>query len=282
MRGRRRSEGGRGFTLIELLVVISIIALLMALLFPALSRARKQARAVVCQSHLKQWGLHFATYASENDGCLPHWEDPSYRGWAFWRLRWIPERPTNTTEKMRLCPMASRPATDLFSKEDYQALDLNTFTGGTFLAWVHWSDGRGYLDSSSYGQNIWHHWGRYERPGVSGDFPRKVLDVRGAARFPLMLDSASDLTGPGDGGEPPPSRDAVPLESGDSPMTSCINRHNGGVNALFLDWSVRKVGLKELWTLKWYRQYDTNGPWTKAGGVQPGDWPAWMRGFKDY
>jgi hypothetical protein len=54
------------------------------------------------------------------------------------------------------------------------------------------------------------------------------------------------------------------------------------VNGLFLDWSVRKVGLKELWTLKWNRQYDTTNVWTKAGGVQPDDWPEWMRNFKDY
>jgi hypothetical protein len=51
---------------------------------------------------------------------------------------------------------------------------------------------------------------------------------------------------------------------------------------VFLDWSVRKVGLKELWTLKWDREFDTAGPWTKAGGVRPGDWPEWMRRFKDY
>ena len=49
-----------------------------------------------------------------------------------------------------------------------------------------------------------------------------------------------------------------------------------------MDWSVRKVGLKELWTLKWHHEYDTAGPWTKAGGVQPEDWPQWMRSFKDY
>ena len=64
----------RAFTLIELLVVISIVVLLMALLLPALSRARKQARAVACQANLKQWGVHFATLASENDGRLPEWE----------------------------------------------------------------------------------------------------------------------------------------------------------------------------------------------------------------
>ena len=51
---------------------------------------------------------------------------------------------------------------------------------------------------------------------------------------------------------------------------------------LIRDWSVRKVGLKELWTLKWDPAFDTSGPWTLAGGVQPEDWPQWMRGFKDY
>jgi prepilin-type processing-associated H-X9-DG protein len=64
--------------------------------------------------------------------------------------------------------------------------------------------------------------------------------------------------------------------------TECLNRHDGTVNCLFWDWSVRKVGLKELWTLKWCPAWDTAGPWTKAGGVQPEDWPPWMRQFKDY
>ena len=63
---------------------------------------------------------------------------------------------------------------------------------------------------------------------------------------------------------------------------SCINRHDGGVNCVFLDGSVRKVGLKELWTLKWHGRFDTAGPWTKRGGVRPEDWPQWMRRFKDY
>ena len=79
---------------------------------------------------------------------------------------------------------------------------------------------------------------------------------------------------------PPPDDDVwVP----DSDMSDlCIDRHQGFINGLFCDGSVRKVGLKELWTLKWHREYDTTGPWTKAGGVQPEDWPQWMRRFKDY
>ncbi len=63
----------------------------------------------------------------------------------------------------------------------------------------------------------------------------------------------------------------------------CMNRHSGGMtNLAFVDWTVRKVGLKELWTLKWYRDSNTAGPWTTAGLVQPSDWPQWMRRLKDY
>jgi hypothetical protein len=49
-----------------------------------------------------------------------------------------------------------------------------------------------------------------------------------------------------------------------------------------MDFSTHKVGLKELWTLNWHRSFDNRNPWTKAGLVQPSDWPQWMKRFKDY
>ncbi len=55
----------RGFTLIELLVVIAIIALLMAILMPALQRVKEQAKSVACVSKLKQWGIFFSMYADD-------------------------------------------------------------------------------------------------------------------------------------------------------------------------------------------------------------------------
>lgn len=78
--------------------------------------------------------------------------------------------------------------------------------------------------------------------------------------------------------EPPPYEDA----SGGAMAEFCDARHGSATNGFFMDWSVRKVGLKELWTLKWHREYDTTGPWTKQGGALPEDWPQWMKRFRDY
>jgi hypothetical protein len=274
------------------LVVISIIALLLSLLMPSLQRARRQAKAMRCQANLRQWGIVYAAYTAENDGYLPPvslgYVEPLASRWDFYgALPWPDDslqenQPAAIPKALRYCPMAAK-------REN--VAQGGPEIGGTFLAWSSMVlDSWGSRWRSSYAENYQAHswWGDRSDPSVGADFRFMWVTsaVKNAPTVPVLLDSMWAYVGMYDDKSPPPEYDAIPtrdLRKGYIACDSvCINRHDAGVNSLFMDWSVRKVGLKELWTLKWWSQYNTRGPWTKAGGAKPEDWPEWMRGFKDY
>ena len=260
------------FTLIELLVVIAIIALLMSIMMPALNRVKKQAKSVMCRARLKEWGLLFKLYTDDYEGNF-------YPGWnidetTLWMNAMRPYYKDNWD--MLLCPMATRIAESAADWGTYKAQwrDVDLPGGGQ------------YRYVFSYSENSWINNMTKDRGARLKEwFWKSVQTVSATYNAPVFADSTWHDGWPRDTDSPP----AYPDEFGwgdkgttDEMKHFCLNRHSGFVNFLFMDWSTRPVGLKELWTLKWHRAFNTAGPWTKAGGVAPADWPDWMRGFKDY
>jgi len=276
----------KAFTLIELLVVIAIIALLMGMLMPALSRVRKQARAVSCQALLKQWGVIWAMYCDDNNGRFCEAGD---LGWqrGTWVLALRPQYRTKS--KILLCPSASK-------RRSAASGDIVEY-GGPDQSYIMGAGGVfDWREEASYGGNNWLYYaqGNGTIQGRPIPWNWKTKDVRGASEVPVFADTMWRGGGPcyrtSETGQlsrsfnriVPPQFDGQWISYDHEMMHFAINRHQTGTNMLFMDWSVRPVGLKELWTLRWHRNYPTSGPWTQAGGAQPIDWPKWMRGFKVY
>jgi len=88
---------------------------------------------------------------------------------------------------------------------------------------------------------------------------------KGSGSAPLFL-GAKWLGGkPMDIDGPSPREDEI--ISGNAMTRYTVNRHNGNINAVFVDFSVRDVGVRELWTLKWHKEFNTANEWTLAGNA---------------
>jgi len=268
-------SGSRAFTLVELLVVIAIIALLMAILMPALQRSKKQAQAVVCKSSIKQWGLVFALYANDNEDSFPQ----SYAGNGVnWEQAWMlgATLPYYKNKNLRMCPST-------------RTLDRTPADqpGGTFIDWGPFPaspSGSEWYDALATGSYAFSNWCANPPQGPFWDgIPVENLirrtSVKGAHNVPLVVDSVYvDIA--------PKQTDRAPTDnehrqdkysasySRHAMKWLCIDRHSGGINAVFVDMHVEHVGIKRLWKLKWHKNFQIDvGP---AGG-----WPGWTDRYRD-
>jgi len=280
--------------------VIAVIALLMAVLMPTLQRVKRQAKAVACQSNLRQWNAIFAMYVGGNEGVLPKQKYYSLATPEHWM--YALREDARASEGIWCCPMATKPA----NESNVQTADMRTvvrqqadkIAGDKLTAWGKLAfriEGRftpNYY--GSYGMNNW-----LAIPRTDGSFVIGCAqgmrqheksfwlnaNIGGQAEIPTFLDAWWWCAWAKDTDTPPRSEDdrsSFPCGCRNSMHRFCVNRHDGYVNAAFLDSSVRKVGLKQLWTLKWYREFNTANSWTRAGGATAQNWPEWMRSFRDY
>src|SRR6201987_2064907 len=107
-----KPKPSRGFTLIELLVVIAIIAILAALLLPALSRAKGSAKKALCSSNMHQWGVALGIYANDNRNYFPDNTDGVDVSWCgktvqqFWISDLMKQKPGTAKDQFHVifCP----------------------------------------------------------------------------------------------------------------------------------------------------------------------------------
>jgi prepilin-type processing-associated H-X9-DG protein len=217
---------------------------------------RRRAKEAVCVCNLKRWGDIWKSYTDDHDGYFAHRSsqggerdsmiDWQHTGQAYYK-----------DPKLLFCPEATR-----------------TWWDGArnpFMAWLAYTEDVPYR--GSYCVNLWisNEQGDGKLSTGAEEFWR-TPHVAGAESVPVLADGQYRDADPVLEDQPPRYEQDVWTPAAHEMQRFCISRHNGAVNILFLDFSVRKVGLKHLWRQPWHRTFDLTGPLPV--------WPAWMANFK--
>ena len=261
-----------GIAPIEATAVVAVALLAIAILLLAIRKVKEQGNMNKCLANLGQWNPVISSYVEDND-------DKFFGGYghdnSWWVARLHVRHQSRVKNNLWFCPKTTRPLYDVHhNRADYFSI---------FQAWgIYTKDFDGHADLSpdgiagSYGLNGYILYQEKmvdptSENGAQDGNSWGTLRNQGADNIPLFTEALHFDVWPQE--HEGPADVELAAWSGNQMARCCLNRYIGFESVSFSDLSVRKVGVKELWTLKWHRKFDTKGPWTRAGGVQTANWP---------